>query len=201
MTKYYTIPTLVLLTWHKGLLRLCFKANNESDDMTPCQWWPFLWWVVKRLSRTASKPNPLTLKCRVMPKEGWGGGWVGPKRNAQGVGHPWTERNGTLFWEHLAPWAIPCLKQRKNLFFKNLFPSYTLRVFNEKQRDKLFQKMKWAVQLFSKMSGYLQRTDLAYNVPWKTLFHHFFYIFLWMIATWLPKKIPLKQHTVPQETC
>jgi hypothetical protein len=21
----------------KGLLRLCFQANNESDDMTPCQ--------------------------------------------------------------------------------------------------------------------------------------------------------------------
>jgi hypothetical protein len=50
-------------------------------------------------------------------------------------------------------------------FFLNLFPYYTLRVFNEEQRDKVFQKMKWAVQLFSKMSRYLQRPDSAYNVP------------------------------------
>jgi hypothetical protein len=55
--------------------------------------------------------------------------------------------------------------QSNRRIFKNLFPSYTLRVFNEKQRDEVFQKMKWAVQLFSKMSHYLQRTDLAYNVP------------------------------------
>jgi hypothetical protein len=44
----------------KGLLKLCCKANNESDDMIPCQWWPFLWWVVKSLSRTASNPTPDT---------------------------------------------------------------------------------------------------------------------------------------------
>jgi hypothetical protein len=57
------------------------------------------------------------------------------------------------------PWSLgnTLSKATEELFLlkKDLFPSYTLRVLNEKQRDKVFPKMKWAVQLFSKMPRYL----------------------------------------------
>lgn len=55
------------------------------------------------------------------------------------------------------PWSLgnTLSKATEELFLLKKTPYDTRRIFIEKKRDRVFQKMKWAVQLFSKMPRYL----------------------------------------------